>query len=133
MTKHRNTILATSLLFSLSLSTGAMAQQEYEEPSAPPASAGQQQYQTGGSIDEKTVEQFASAYQEILEIQVGLSDELKEVSESDKARELQQQAQQEMLQVVEQNGLSVDDYNNVVAQMQQDVTLRNQILDLIDQ
>lgn len=129
MTKHRITVLAASLLFAYS--TGALAQQNYEEPSAPPTN--QQQYQTGGSIDKQTVKQFASAYQEVLEIQVGLSDELKDVSESDKARELQQQAQQEMLQVVEQNGLSVDDYNNVVAQMQQDVTLRNQILDLIDQ
>lgn len=79
------------------------------------------------SIDDATLDKFASAYGEIQEIHDDYSGRLQEVDNQDEAMELQREAQGEMLQVVRENDLSVREYNHVATMMNQDPELRERV------
>jgi hypothetical protein len=84
-----------------------------------------QQQQTDFSAEKKS--KFATAYTQVRELEKEFTEQLKGVSGQDEAQALQQQAQQEMIEAVQSAGLSVDMYNQIVAAMRQDESLRKDI------
>ncbi|WP_241546844.1 DUF4168 domain-containing protein [Thiohalobacter thiocyanaticus] len=128
----------------LGLSVAAHAQEYgqgqggYQQQGQPPA--GQQQgqppaaQQPGGAaapqvdLSDQQVSQFKAAFDEISTIRQAYADELQNAEDPNKARELQQQAQSEMVEAVEDSGLSVQDYNRIAGAIQQDPELRSQVL-----
>ncbi len=81
-------------------------------------------------VTEDTLEKFAGAFSEIIEIQEDFTGKLEAARSNEEAQALQQQAQQEMVEAVEKNGLSVAEYNEVVAMMEQDPHLRERIIQM---
>lgn len=79
-------------------------------------------------VDDQTVADFASALSEIQGIQQDFSQKLQNVEDQEKARELQQQAQEQMVAAVERNDLSVNEYNQVAQAMSRDQQLRERIM-----
>ena len=49
-------------------------------------------------------------------------------TDADKARDLQQQANEKMLGVIEENDISIDEYNAINQAVQTDPELRNRVI-----
>jgi hypothetical protein len=79
-------------------------------------------------MDSETLDSFADAYVEVRNIQSDFADQLGSVEDREKAQELQREAQEEMVSAVEDAGLSVQEYNQVASQMQNDPELREKVM-----
>jgi len=53
---------------------------------------------------------------------------LQQTEDADKARDLQQQANEKMLGVIEENDISIDEYNAINEAVQTDPELRNRVI-----
>lgn len=82
---------------------------------------------TAPAPDAATVSKFVAAYTEIQDIQESYSEKLQSVSDTDKAMELQQEAQQKMHNAVTSNGLDVEEYSQVANQVNSDQDLRARV------
>jgi len=82
--------------------------------------------------DEK-IEKFARAYMQIQEIQQEYSEALGEMTDEQEAQELQEKYTQQMVDVVRDEGLSVEDYNQIGQAMNTDDELRQEIEALVDE
>lgn len=113
--------IATTTLFSALLLSApiAMAQdpQGYSQPQSTAAQP----------ADDATVTSFAEAMGEVQVIQQEFSQQLQGVEDNEKARELQMKAQEQMVSAVEASGISVQDYNALASQMDQDPALREKV------
>lgn len=107
------------------------APQAMAQPSAAPQQAqpGQQQAQT---FDDAQVERFADSFSEIMEIREHFSAQLQDADDAETAHELQQQANEKMIDVIENNDLSVTEYNAIAQAMQTDPELRDRVLALLE-
>ncbi len=78
-------------------------------------------------IDQQTKEKFVDAYVEIKDVQQKYTKQLENVDDKQKARKLQEQAQAEMVKIVEQSNMTVKNYNQVVNAISKDAELRMEI------
>lgn len=93
----------------------------------------QQQQQQGGQpaakdIDEASLNKFKDAFAEVNSIRESFAGKLENVEDSKKAQELQQEAQENMVSAVENAGLSVQEYNQIFAAVQQNPELQEKVL-----
>ncbi len=89
----------------------------------PPAPAQQKPAQA----DETTVKTFAVALAAVKDVQTTYIDKIQNAKEPDVAAMLQREAQSEMIKVVQEKGLSVEQYNLLAQQMQTDPDFRQQV------
>ena len=82
-------------------------------------------------VNTQQVALFIEAFTEVQHLQQRFSEQLENVTSQEEAQALQQQTQQKMVDAVEETGLSVADYNNIVAAMEQDPALRDRILEQV--
>ena len=75
-------------------------------------------------VNDNELQSFAQAYKKITGIRLDYESRLSKVQDEKKAQELQQQAQTEMIRVVQDEGLTADKYNQIFAAVQQDQELR---------
>ncbi|HDP89442.1 MAG TPA: DUF4168 domain-containing protein [Thioalkalivibrio sp.] len=123
MNHVKHTLIAAAFGTALVLSPwAAMAQPGAQ--SQPPA--GMQQG-AATNVDDATLEKFVVAYADIQELQQEFATELEQVSSQEEAAALQQETQQKMVSAVEESGLSVPEYNNVVQALDQDPALREKV------
>ncbi|MFP4129408.1 MAG: DUF4168 domain-containing protein, partial [Halorhodospira sp.] len=73
------------------------------------------------------IDSFVDAYLDIIEIQEEYTAEIEDSEGSDKARELQEKANDEMVAAIEDNGLSVPEYSEIANAMDQNPELRDEI------
>ena len=73
------------------------------------------------------VDAFAQAYAQIAQIEQDLNAQLQQVEAQEQASQLQQQAQQQMLGVLEEVGLSVEDYNGKIQRMSTDAEFQQKV------
>ncbi|MGM0595177.1 MAG: DUF4168 domain-containing protein [Pseudomonadota bacterium] len=99
-----------------------------QEPAQNPAASAPSKADIG---DEK-LGQFVDAFVEVRELEQGFTSKLENIEDQEEAQALQQQTQQEMIGAVEDAGLSVEEYNNIVAAMRQDPELRDEILSQVE-
>lgn len=81
---------------------------------------------------DRQLENVANAYVAITEIRQELQDDLAEVADEEQARTLQQQAGTDMVKAVEDTGLAVEKYNEIVEESQVNGNLRNRLMLLIN-
>jgi hypothetical protein len=81
---------------------------------------------------DEQLENVANAYVSITEIRQELQDGLTEVADEEQARALQQQAGADMVEAVEETGLEVDEYNEIVEESQVNGNLRNRLMLMIN-
>ena len=121
--------LAMAALFGLS---GAAIAQQGQPPTgqegAPPAGQpGMDQQQPGAQIDPDTLDRFVDAFVEVQHIREDFAERLQGVENEADAQAMQQEAQEEMIGAVEDNGLTVEEYNQVAMALQQDPAMMQQV------
>lgn len=137
MSKTNSTVIAGLAAAALVASPALLAQgaqggapygQQGAPQSQPPGAGGAQD-----AVDDAMLDRFASAYIEIEQIRKDYSGRLQQAKDQEQATELQREAQQEMLEVVRDNDLSVQDYNQVATAMTQQPKVRERVAEKIEE
>ena len=79
-------------------------------------------------FSEKKLESFAESLGEIMQIREEFTGKLQQTEDANKARDLQQQANEKMLGVIEENNISIEEYNAINEAVQTDPELRNRVI-----
>lgn len=79
------------------------------------------------NIDQKTLNQFTKAYSAVASIQQHFNAQLNTVTDEQKVQAVRIQAQEKMIEAVEESGLSVKQYGEIIAMLEQDPKLRQQV------
>ena len=102
--------------------TAAMAQ----APDAAPA----QQFEPGqqaGPITDGDLKKFVKANEEVAKVRDQFTQKLNEESDQQKAQQLQMQAQEEMLDALQDNDMDAHTYNAIAARIQTDTKLQERL------
>ncbi len=83
-------------------------------------------------FDGQQLEQFADAYVEVGEIHNEYSQLLQEVDSTEQAQELQQEANDEMVQAIQDSGLEVQEYSAIAAALERDPEMRQEVVTMIE-
>ncbi|MGO2013053.1 MAG: DUF4168 domain-containing protein [Pseudoalteromonas sp.] len=117
----KNTIALCIAALSLSTAAG-MANANSGAP--------QQMQQQSVEMSDAKLLKFSMAMDSISQINSKYEAKFQGVEDTEKAQEIQQQAQSEMLEAVKKSGLSVEEYSVIAQQAQQDEQLRDRILSM---
>lgn len=122
------------LLSGLLLAPVAMAQtgddavdEEAEAYEQEPEGMAEQQ-----DFDQDTLEQFADAYVDVGEIHDRYSEELQGAESTDDAQQLQQEANDEMVEAIQEHGLEVQEYSAIAAALERDPDMREEVVGMIE-
>lgn len=116
----KKTLTASALLSALLLATAPVhAQSDAQTP--PPAA------QPAANIDDAQLEKFAAALDDIAKIQEDAMARLSQVEDQQKAQAIQQEANENMVDAVNDSGLSVEDYNLIANQLQTNPELQERL------
>jgi Rieske Fe-S protein len=85
------------------------------------------------SFDDATLESFAAAAVEVGEISSEWSQKMQEVEDPARLESMRQDAQDEMVEAVEDEGITVETYNRVLQVAEADPDLGERIRSLMDQ
>lgn len=78
-------------------------------------------------IDPQTLEKFNQAHSALLSIRQEFSQELSTVTNQQEAEAIQMKAQEKMIAAVEETGLSIEQYGEVIAMLQNNPELSERI------
>ena len=123
-------LFAASLLSAGMVSAPAMAQQSGDN------AAQQQTQQAAPSAEDFTdeqLQQFADASQEIAAISQDYTQRLQQAEDQSKQQEIRKEANDKMVAVVEDSGLSVETFNAIGQTVQQDPELMKKVQGMADQ
>ena len=79
------------------------------------------------AMTEQTVDAFVDAFVAVQEIREDFSERLQSATDEAEAQAMQQEAQEQMIQAVEESGMSVQEYNEVAMALQNDPELMQQV------
>ncbi|WP_027369325.1 DUF4168 domain-containing protein [Desulfovermiculus halophilus] len=79
------------------------------------------------NFTDKELEAFVSARGEISELRQKFQPKFQEADDVDKAQQLREKFQNKAIQILDENGLDVQTYNNIVKGMDSNQKLRNKI------
>lgn len=121
------TLLSAVITIGLASSVyaGANAPQQQQAPQGQGAAPTQEQVPTNFSDTE--IEKFVAAQDDLETIRQEYSGKLEGTEDPDKAAELQQEASQKMVNVVQDEGLDVETYSNIALAVQSDPELREKV------
>ncbi|MGE6995960.1 DUF4168 domain-containing protein [Pseudomonas sp. NPDC047961] len=124
-----NTRLVSTSLFALFMAAGASqaSAQEASQPQAPQAAPAMQ----ASDISDKKLEKFADSLSEIMEIRQDFTAKLEKTGDPAEAQQLQQQANEKMMETVENNNLSIEEYNAINQAVQNNPQLRDKVISMI--
>lgn len=130
MSLGRPRLTALSLLAGmLALGAGAgSALAQSEAPQQPPAAQSQPPAAQSEQVSDESLKIFASAMKEVNRIADKARTELQQSDQPEKAQEVQQKAQAEMVDAVQKKGLSVEQYNQIAMAAQSDPKVREKVL-----
>ena len=128
MIKFNTRLVSTSLL-ALFMAAGASqaSAQEASQPQAPQAAPAMQ----ASDISDKKLEKFADSLGEIMEIRQDFTAKLEKTGDPAEAQQLQQQANEKMMETVENNNLSIEEYNAINQAVQNNPQLRDKVISMI--
>lgn len=121
----RFTVTAAAALLALGLAAPAAAQDQEQAPQAQPPAA--------EDISDQQLEQFAEAALAVNEIGRKYASELQGAEDESAAQDIRAQAQEEMMQAVEDEGLSVEEYNAIYAAAENDQEINSAIQALLQE
>lgn len=129
MRRYKRTISMIPLLSGLLMAPIAMAEegtpQDYDQP--------EQLDQRTINVDQEQLELFVDAYIDVGEIHAEYSDRLQGVEAAEQAQELQQEANDKMVEAIRDNGLSVEDYSEIAAAIEHDPEMRDDVITMIEE
>lgn len=103
------------------------------------SAAGDEGRDSGGSwlvaqateFSESELETFVNAREKVVDISSDWEDRLNNAESQDELNDMQQAMQEEMVQAVQDEGLSVNEYNTIVSEAQSDEDLQRRIDELM--
>lgn len=102
-----------------------------QDPAMPPSDAVTESQAntaaTAGPIDDQKIEKFADAYLAVQTIQQKAATELQSAKDPAEADKVKANAESAMIAAVEQNGLKVDEFNQIVETMTADANVRSRV------
>ena len=110
---------------------GQQQQQQYQQREYQYQDPAQQQQQPA-DFNQETLQKFAEARTAVDEIRDEYTNELSDIDDASKARELQNKYTQKMIDAIEDEDLSVKKYNNVSRAMQDSPELQRKVENLSD-
>jgi len=121
MKNFRFKTIAGAFCLLLLMAFPAMAQQgsPYQQQRQPDA------YTPQAEISDEEMEQAATAYVEIAKIREDFQERLRQAESQEKVQKLQLEANKEMAEVVEDEGLTIQKYNEIIEAVQSDPEMRN--------
>jgi transcription initiation factor IIF auxiliary subunit len=120
-----NARLVSASLAALLMAAGASqvsAQEASPAPAAQPAPALQ-----ASDISDKKLEKFADSLGEVMEIREDFTAKLEKTGDQAEAQQLQQEANEKMMNTVVENDLSIEEYNAINQAVQNDPKLRDRV------
>ncbi len=121
-----------SMLLTFGLAIPAMAQ-GYGAPEGQQQEPWEQQQAAPADFSDEEIDRVASAYVDIIDIREDYHGKLASVDDPEEAQAIQMEANEKITEAVENNGVSVETYNEVIAAAQTDESLMNDLLSKIDQ
>ena len=128
MTKLHTRLVSTGFA-ALLMAAGASevsAQQGSPAPAPQPAPVVE-----AGDMSDKMLEKFADSLGEIMEIREDFTAKLEKTGDPAEAQQLQQQANEKMMNTVQENDLSIQEYNAINRAVQNDPKLRDKVIAMI--
>ncbi len=128
MTKLHTRLVSTGFA-ALLMAAGASqvsAQQASPAPATQPAPVVE-----AADISDKKLEKFADSLGEIMEIREDFTAKLEKTGDPAEAQQLQQQANEKMMNTVQENDLSIQEYNAINRAVQNDPKLRDKVIAMI--
>ena len=98
-------------------STPVMAQEEAPSQREAPAT----------TISDEQLERFSGAYEDVREIQAKAETQLGSAQDTQQAEQVQQQANEEMLKAVQDNGLEADEFNQIARAVNTDPDVQKRL------
>ena len=129
-------LFAASLLTAGMVSVPAMAQDTQEAQQASGETAQQQTQQAAPSAEDftdKQLQQFADASQKIAAISQDYTQRLQKAEDQAKQQEIRKEANEKMIAVVEESGLTVETFNAIGQAVQQDPELMKKVQEMASQ
>lgn len=136
-------IKVPALAAALALGLGATAAGAQQGSGGAQQGPGMQQQGGPSGVEEPQPEQptftsrqkrrFVDAYLEIIEIQEQYTADIEQTDSGEKARKLQEEANDKMVTAIEDNGLSVPEYSEIANAMDMNPELRDEISSMIRQ
>ena len=119
----------------LALAPAALYAQTPPEEAGPPVSAQEPSAEAppAATVPDAKIDQFATAYVAVQSIQAQASQQLAATTDAKKADDLKANAESQMVKAVEKSGLQVDEFNQIASLMASDLTLRNKVLEKVQQ
>ena len=116
-----------------------MQQQQQQEPGMQQQERGMQQQEPGiaqpdpdrPTFSDQQIEYFVDAYLDIINIQEEYTGQVQATEDPEEARTLQEEANNEMIEAIEDNGLSVPEYSEIANAMDMNPELRDQVASMI--
>jgi hypothetical protein len=121
--------LSSSLALMLATPLSATAMEGDHPPAAEDQALGEGAA-LAHELDDQTKHQFAAAYADVLKVQNKYSRKLQGAADETEAREIQQRAQEEMVEAVRKANMSIDRYNEVVELISESPALLQEIEEL---
>lgn len=114
----RNAPLAAALGLAVAMAAapGMVSAQEGYDQAPPPV-----------ELTETKINQFVDALQEISDIRHEVSAQMEAAGDMEEAQRLQQDAQAQMIEAVENAGLTVEEYNQIASTMGSDPEMQEEI------
>ncbi len=128
MTKLHTRLVSTGFA-ALLMAAGASqvsAQQASPAPATQPAPVVE-----AADISDQKLEKFADSLGEIMEIREDFTAKLEKTGDPAEAQQLQQQANEKMMNTVQENDLSIQEYNAINRAVQNDPKLRDKVIAMI--
>ena len=121
-------LMGVALAALLGSATGAYAQERTQQAPQDETMSGAE---AGASdITDDELLQFVDAALEVRDVQQDYSQRIQATEQTDEAQKLREEAQDEMISVVEDSGLSVTEYNLIAQRLQTDTALAQRLQEL---
>lgn len=122
-----------ALLMAVGMSSAAFAADGYgSQQEAAPGTAPAQTEAPAADFSDQDLQKFAAVQDDLEEIRGEYSARLESTEDPDKAAELQQEASQMMVQVVQDVGMNVETYSNIALALQTDAQLRDKVQSMMN-
>lgn len=119
----------------VALTPAALYAQTPPEETGPPVSAQEPAAEAApeATVPDAKIDQFAAAYVAVQSIQTQTSQQLEATTDTKKADDLKATAETQMVEAVQKSGLQVDEFNQIASLMASNLTLRNKVLEKVQQ